>query len=124
MRRLFFGDADVKDGSKVWGIANLPVDGTIVYFTTPPGIRRIKIYAEMDYDVDNEFRYSASIKSSTQTWGSGYSEGTATQQDMESIVGVTPNKTYRLRFKCSNTLGVTFSWGKAINQMTPTVEDY
>jgi hypothetical protein len=45
--------------------------------------------------------------------------------DIDSIVGVTPNKTYTLHFDCYYTTdGVTFSWGKAINAMTPTVEDY
>ena len=60
-------------------------------------------------------------------WGYGYSEMEGSHyhhQDIDSIVGVTSNKTYTLHFDCYDTLGVTFSWGKAINDMTPTVEDY
>ena len=64
-----------------------------------------------------------------KTWGEGFSESDENgelqeHQDIDSIVGVTPNKTYTLYFNCYATSGVTFSWGKAINAMTPTVEDY
>ena len=73
----------------------------------------------------------ASIKNkmTNKTWGEGNSESNEEgvniyHQDIDSIVGVTPNKTYTLLFNCYYTNGVTFSWGKAINAMTPTVEDY
>ena len=68
-------------------------------------------------------------KMTNKTWGEGFSESNGEgevvdHQDIDSIVGVTPNKTYTLLFNCYYTNGVTFSWGKAINDMKPTVEDY
>ena len=68
-------------------------------------------------------------KMTNKTWGEGFSESNGEgelvdHQDIDSIVGVTPNKTYTLLFDCCYTNGVTFSWGKAINDMKPTVEDY
>lgn len=130
MRRLFFGEVKVEDGSKNWRY-NVANNKTIA-FTVPPGVRRIKVFAEVDY-VGHEpsAAYSAVIKNTTSNnkWGEGYSCADSSgshieHQDIDSIVGVTPNKTYTLYFDCWATSGVTFSWGKAINAMTPTVEDY
>ena len=124
------GEVKVVDGSKYWGYAG--VNNRTISFTVPPGIKRIKVYAEVDYaeDFPDEYRY-ASIKNkmTNKTWGEGFSKSNGDgvnvgHRDIDSIVGVTPNKTYTLYFDCLNTSGVTFSWGKAINAMTPTVEDY
>lgn len=124
------GEVKVVDGYQSWGWNS--ADNKTISFTVPPGIKRIKVTSnidggEGDPDVDNY----ASIKntSTNKVWGDGWfvtdSDGIVTDfKDIYSIVGVTPNKTYRLLFNCYYTSGVTFSWGKAINAMTPTVEDY
>lgn len=124
------GGIKVEDGSKFWTYEEAN-DKTIA-FTVPPGIKRIKVYAEVDYaeGAQDEYWY-ASIKNTmtNKKWGEGFSGAdgdgvNVDHRDIESIVGVTPNKTYTLYFDCLVTSGVTFSWGKAINAMTPTVEDY
>lgn len=124
------GEVKVVDGYKNWDWTEL--DNKTISFTVPPGIKRIEVKSVVDNlegapDVD----IYASIKntSTNKVWGDGWfataSDGSVIDfQDIDSIVGVTPNKTYRLLFNCHYTGGVTFSWGKAINAMTPTVEDY
>lgn len=130
MRRLFFGEVKVEDGSKKWDYDE--TNNKTIAFTVPLGIKRIKVSAEVDYveGEPNIYGY-ASIKNkmTNKTWGEGFSEtndagDNVSHQNIDSIVGVTPNKTYRLLFNCYYTSGVTFSWGQAINAMTPTVEDY
>lgn len=130
MRRLFFGEIKVEDGSKNWDWNEL--DNKTISFTVPPGIKRIEVTSIVDdHEGDPDIDIYASIKntSTNKVWGDGWFatdfDGTVIDyQDINSIVGVTPNKTYTLLFNCSDTSGVTFSWGKAINAMTPTVEDY
>lgn len=130
MRRLFFGEVKVVDGSKNWSFDE--TDNKTIAFTVPPGIKRIKVFAEVDYAEDEpSATYYAVIKNTTSNnkWGEGYSDAddggiNVDHENIDSIVGVTPNKTYTLHFNCLQTSGVTFSWGKAINAMTPTVEDY
>lgn len=130
MRRLFFGEVKVEDGSKNWSYSE--ANNKTIAFTVPPGIKRIKVFAEVDYAEDEpEVSYYAVIKNTTSNnkWGEGYSDAddggvNVDHENIDSIVGVTPNKTYTLHFDCYATSGVTFSWGKAINAMTPTVEDY
>ena len=130
MRRLFFGEVKVEDGSKNWSYSE--ANNKTIAFTVPPGIKRIKVFAEVDYAEDEpEVSYYAVIKNTTSNnkWGEGYSDAddggvNVDHENIDSIVGVTPNKTYTLHFNCLWTSGVTFSWGKAINAMTPTVEDY
>lgn len=124
------GEVKVVDGYKNWDWTEL--NNKTISFTVPPGIKRIKVESSMDWregdpDVDN---YASIQNTSTnKSWGDGWfvtsSDGSViVYKDIYSIVGVTPNKTYRLLFNCHDTSGVTFSWGKAINAMTPTVEDY
>lgn len=130
MRRLFFGEVKVEDGSKNWSYSE--ANNKTIAFTVPPGIKRIKVFAEVDYAEDEpEVSYYAVIKNTTSNnkWGEGYSDAddggvNVDHENIDSIVGVTPNKTYTLYFNCWATSGVTFSWGKAINAMKPTVEDY
>lgn len=124
------GAVKVEDGSKEWSYTEL--DNTTIAFTIPPGVKRIKVEAtvdeanvDLDYDSNDA---SIKNKANNKIWGAGVSEvedyEIIIHQDIDSIVGVTPNKTYRLLFNCYYTSGVTFSWGKAINDMKPTVEDY
>lgn len=130
MRRLFFGEVKVEDGSKHWTF--MEVDNKTISFTVPKGIKRIKVFADVDCASDTYTYLSlfANIKNTinNKIWGEGISECEEFENinhvDIDSIVGVTPNKTYTLHFNCYYTSGVTFSWGKAINSMTPTVEDY
>lgn len=130
MRRLFFGEVNIKDGNKHWNYDE--VNDKTITFTVPLGIKRIKVFAEVDFAVDEpSATYYAVIKNTTSNnkWGEGYSDAddggvNVGHENIDSIVGVTPNKTYTLHFNCLYTSGVTFSWGKAINAMTPTVEDY
>ncbi|WP_337477727.1 hypothetical protein [Phascolarctobacterium succinatutens] len=130
MRRLFFGEVKVVDGSKNWSFDE--TDNKTIAFTVPPGIKRIKVTSSIDGgEGDPNLDNYANIKntSTNKVWGEGWfyttSEGEVDDAaDIDSIVGVTPNKTYRLLFNCYYTSGVTFSWGQAINAMTPTVEDY
>lgn len=129
-RMMMRNEVKVVDGSKFWSFEE--ADNKTIAFTVPPGIKRIKVFAEVDYISGEPNIYvGASIKNkmTNKTWGEGLSEANDAgdnvfHQDIDSIVGVTPNKTYTLYFDCYATSGVTFSWGKAINKMTPTVEDY
>ena len=124
------GEVKVEDGSKDWSYSE--ANNKTISFTVPPGIKRIKVVAVVDSAEGNPQDSSyASIenKMTNKTWGEGFSNSDPDGEvddaaDIDSIVGVTPNKTYRLLFNCYYTSGVTFSWGKAINAMTPTVEDY
>ena len=130
-RMMMKNGVKVEDGRKVWtwGDAN----NKTISFTVPPGIKRIKVVAVVDYAEDTEdySSFYANIKNTinNKIWGEGISECEMLENinhvDIDSIVGVTPNKTYTLHFDCYYTTdGVTFSWGKAINDMAPTVEDY
>lgn len=124
------GGVKVEDGSKHWDYDE--TNNKTIAFTVPLGVKRIKVSAEVDYVEDEPNGYvNASIenKMTNKTWGEGSSESDEEgrniyHQDIDSILGVTPNKTYTLYFDCWATGGVTFSWGKEINDMTPTVEDY
>lgn len=124
------GAVKVEDGSKEWSHEEL--HNKTIAFTVPPGIKRIKVVAVVDSAEGNprDSNYvSIENKMTNKTWGDGFSESDENgelvdHQDIDSIVGVTPNKTYTLLFNCWLTGGVTFSWGKAINDMKPTVEDY
>lgn len=132
LNRMMMKNAEVKvvDGSKFWAFKEL--NNKTISFTVPPGVKRIKVAATVDEaNVELDYDYNdASIKNkaNNKTWGEGVSEAADREiinhQDIDSIVGVTPNKTYTLLFDCWLTRGVTFSWGKAINDMKPTVEDY
>lgn len=124
------GEVKVEDGSKYWTWSD--TNNKTIAFTVPQGIKRIKVVAVVD-SVEGAMQDSnyASIenKMTNKTWGEGFSASAEDgdlldHQDIDSIVGVTPNKTYRLLFNCYHTSGVTFSWGQAINDMKPTVEDY
>lgn len=130
-RMMMNSGVKVEDGSKKWSYKE--ADNKTIAFTVPPGVKRIKVVAVVDYagDTDDYSSFYACIKNTINNikWGEGISECEALENinhvDIDSIVGVTPNKTYTLHFDCYYTTdGVTFSWGKAINDMTPTVEDY
>lgn len=129
-RMMMRNGVKVEDGSKEWNFYE--ADNKTNSFTVPPGIKRIKVTASVDGgEGDPDLSNYADIKntSTNKVWGAGWVYTTsggevADAADIDSIVGVTPNKTYRLLFNCYNTSGVTFSWGQAINDMTPTVEDY
>ena len=124
------GAVKVEDGSKEWDYSE--TNNKTIAFTVPPGIKRIKVVAVVDSaegDPHNSSYASIKNKMTNKTWGEGFSDSDENgelqeHQDIDSIVGVTPNKTYTLLFNCYYTSGVTFSWGKAINDMKPTVEDY
>ena len=130
-RMMMNSGVKVEDGSKKWSYRE--ADNKTIAFTVPPGVKRIKVVAVVDYagDTEDYSSFYACIKNTINNikWGEGISECEAFENinhvDIDSIVGVTPNKTYTLDFDCYYTTdGVTFSWGKAINDMTPTVEDY
>ena len=130
-RMMMNSGVKVEDGSKKWSYRE--ADNKTIAFTVPPGVKRIKVVAVVDYagDTDDYSSFYACIKNTINNikWGEGISECETLENinhvDIDSIVGVTPNKTYTLHFDCYYTTdGVTFSWGKAINDMTPTVEDY
>lgn len=124
------GEVKIVDGYKSWDWEDL--NNKTISFTVPPGIKRIEVISYIDWrEGDPYIDISSSIQntSTNKVWGLGWfytnSEGEVEDAaDIDSIVGVTPNKTYRLLFNCYDTSGVTFSWGKAINDMKPTVEDY
>lgn len=129
-RMMMNSGVKVEDGSKKWSYRE--ADNKTIAFTVPPGVKRIKVVAVVDYAADTEdySSFYACIKNTINNikWGEGISECETLEHinhvDIDSIVGVTPNKTYRLLFNCHYTSGVIFSWGKAINAMTSTVEDY
>ena len=124
------GEVKVEDGSKFWTCSD--ADNKTISFTVPPGVKRIKVASTVDSVEGEPDAYTyANIKntSTNKVWGEGWCNTEPDGEindfvDINSIVGVTPNKTYRLLFNCCETSGVTFSWGQAINAMTPTVEDY
>lgn len=132
LNRMMMGKGGVKveDGSKFWTWSD--TNNKTISFTVPPGVKRIKVAATVDsVEGDPDASTYANIKntSTNKVWGEGWCNTEPDGEvfdfaDIDSIVGVTPNKTYRLLFNCYETSGVTFSWGKAINAMTPTVEDY
>lgn len=133
LNRMMMGKGGVKgeDGSKHW--TRIEADNKTISFTVPKGIKRIKVVAVVEYaeGAATHVTLYANIKNTinNKIWGEGFSKcelfENIDHEDIDSIVGVTPNKTYTLRFSCYETTdGVTFSWGKAINDMTPTVEDY
>lgn len=129
-RMMMKNGVKVEDGSKNWSYSE--ANNKTIAFTVPPGIKRIKVTSFIDGGEGNpDLSNYANIKntSTNKVWGEGWfyttSEGEVDDAaDIDSIVGVTPNKTYRLLFNCYYTSGVTFSWGQAINDMKPTVEDY
>lgn len=121
------GRVKVEDGSKKWSYSE--ADNETITFTVPLGVKRIKVFAEVDSvdEVGDSLEVYIENILNHKKWGYGYSEMEGSHyhhHDIDSIVGVTSNKTYTLHFDCYFTSGVTFSWGKAINDMTPTVEDY
>ena len=124
------GEVKVEDGSKYWTWSD--TNNKTISFTVPRGIKRIKVTSSIDGgEGDSDLANYANIKntSTNKVWGEGWFYTTPDGEvddaaDIDSIVGVTPNKTYRLLFNCYYTSGVTFSWGQAINDMKPTVEDY
>ena len=132
LNRMMMGKGEVKvvDGRKIWNFDE--ADNKTIAFTVPPGIKRIKVEATIDRNDGDPYASNyADIKntSTNKVWGAGWSyvgpDGEIEDlANIDSIVGVTPNKTYSLHFDCYHTSGVIFSWGKAINAMTPTVEDY
>lgn len=132
LNRMMMGKGGVKveDGSKFWTYSE--ADNKTIAFTVPPGIKRIKVEASVDdSEGDSGVHISASISNTItkKFWGKGESETNSDGNieyhfDIGEVVGVTSNKTYTLLFSCYYTSGVTFSWGKAINSMTPTIEDY
>lgn len=132
LNRMMMKNSGVKveDGSKKW--ASEKTLNVSISFTVPPHIKRIQVTAVMaDHEGEHEIFNNAKITniSTRKLWGNGYFQtdprgDIVDSKDIYSIVGVTPNKTYTLFFECYDTYGVTFSWGKAINDMTPTVEDY
>lgn len=132
LNRMMMKNSGVKveDGSKKW--TSEETWNVSISFTVPPHIKRIKVTAVMaDYEGEHEVDNTADITniSTRERWGKGYFQtdprgDIVDSKDIYSIVGVTPNKTYTLFFNCYYTYGVTFSWGQAINDMKPTVEDY
>lgn len=132
LNRMMMGKGEVKveDGSKFWNYDE--TNSKTIAFTVPQGIKRIKVEATVDDNEGSPDEYISASISNTITkkiWGKGESEtnsggGIEYHFDIDEVVGVTSNKTYTLLFSCLATSGVTFSWGKAINDMTPTVEDY
>lgn len=129
-RMMMKNGVKVEDGREFWTWND--ANNKTISFTVPSGVKRIKVTSSIDEDEgDPDISNYANIKntSTNKVWGEGWFEtdfgGKVMDAiDIDSIVGVTPNKTYRLLFNCYYTSGVTFSWGQAINAMTPTVEDY
>lgn len=129
-RMMMRNEVKVVDGSKFWSFEE--AYNKTIAFTVPPGIKRIKVTSSIDgREGDHDLSNYANIKntSTNKVWGEGWFYTTPDGEfddaaDINSIVGVTPNKTYSLLFNCYYTSGVIFSWGKAINDMKPTVEDY
>lgn len=129
-RMMMKNGVKVEDGRKFWTWND--ANNKTISFTVPSGVKRIKVTATVDYAEDEPDAYYTASITNTATkkyWGEGYSQSdpegrNEDHQNIAAIVGVTPSKTYELRFDCGATSGVTFSWGQAINAMTPTVEDY
>lgn len=112
------GEVKVEDGSKYWTWND--ANNKTISFTVPPGIKRIKVTSSIDGgEGDPDLSNYANIKntSTNKVWGEGWfyttSEGEVDDAaDIDSIVGVTPNKTYRLLFNCYYTSGGLFHGAK------------
>ena len=120
---------ELQDGSKEWTWQETSYKN--ISFAIPGGAHRIKIEASVDWAEGEPYaETSASITNTAnkKVWGNGYSYAADDGQnydhkDIDSIVSVTPGKTYNLLFDCASTNGVKFSWGREIDKMTATVVD-
>lgn len=120
---------ELQDGSKEWTWQETSYKN--ISFAIPGGAHRIKIEASVDWAEGEPYaETSASITNTAnkKVWGNGYSYAADDGQnydhkDIDSIVAVTPGKTYNLLFDCASTNGVKFSWGREIDKMTATVVD-
>ena len=120
---------ELQDGSKEWTWQETSYKN--ISFTIPGGAHRIKIEASVDWAEGEPYaETSASITNTAnkKVWGNGYSYAADDGQnydhkDIDSIVAVTPGKTYNLLFDCASTNGVKFSWGREIDKMIATVVD-
>ena len=120
---------ELQDGSKEWTWQETSYKN--ISFAIPGGAHRIKIEASVDWAEGEPYaETSASITNTAnkKVWGSGYSYAADDGQnydhkDIDSVVAVTPGKTYNLLFDCGSTNGVKFSWGREIDKMPATVVD-
>lgn len=120
---------ELQDGSKEWTWQETSYKN--ISFAIPGGAHRIKIEASVDWAEGEPYaETSASITNTAnkKVWGNGYSYAADDGQnydhkDIDSIVAVTPGKTYNLLFDCASTNGVKFSWGREIDKMIATVVD-
>ncbi|WP_293807210.1 hypothetical protein [uncultured Phascolarctobacterium sp.] len=120
---------ELQDGSKEWTWQETSYKN--ISFAIPGGAHRIKIEASVDWAEGEPYaETSASIinTANKKVWGNGYSYAADDGQnydhkDIDSIVAVTPGKTYNLLFDCASTNGVKFSWGREIDKMIATVVD-
>lgn len=120
---------ELQDGSKEWTWQETSYKN--ISFAIPGGAHRIKIEASVDWAEGEPYaETSASITNTAnkKVWGNGYSYAADDGQnydhkDIDSIVTVTPGKTYNLLFDCASTNGVKFSWGREIDKMIATVVD-
>ena len=120
---------ELQDGSKEWTWRETSYKN--ISFAIPGGAHRIKIEASVDWAEGEPYaETSASITNTAnnKVWGSGYSYAgdsgeNESHVDIDSVVAVTPGKTYSLLFDCGSTNGVKFSWGREIDKITATVVD-
>ena len=103
-RMMMRNGVKVEDGSKFWSFYE--VNNKTIAFTVPPGVKRIKVTSSIDGGEGiPDFSNYANIKntSTNKVWGEGWFYTTSDGEvddaaDIDYIVGVTPNKTYRLLF--------------------------
>lgn len=99
---------------------------TTVTITVPAGVRVLKVTGDVYHEHEGEVALDVYSVNSKKFWLSVYGHEAAIDT---GYVGVTPNKSYRLRLRTSSETGtesggVDISYSQSINNQTPRVTDY
>lgn len=99
---------------------------TTVTITVPAGVRVLKVTGNVYHEHEGEVALDVYSVNSKKFWLSVYGYEAAVDT---RYVGVTPNKSYRLRLRTSSETGtesggVDISYSQSINNQTPRVTDY
>lgn len=99
---------------------------TTVTITVPAGVKVLKVEGDLYHEHEGEIALDVYSVNSKKYWLSIYNYGYASDF---WYVGVTPNKSYKLKLSTSSETGtesgsVTISYSRSINNRTPKVTDY
>ena len=99
---------------------------TTVTITVPAGVKVLKVSGAVDHEHEGEVALDVYSVNSKKYWLSVYNYEYASDI---WYVGVTPNKSYKLKLSTDSETGtesgtVTISYSQSINNQTPKVTDY